>query len=191
MKKSFLNYLHFCVDYKFIEKQRVGSNMIYSITDKGRTMLDLFTIQQSHGTLEGLTVILAGDLRYGRTDHSLSHALVRFGCRLIFASPELLRMPAEIVEDLREHGADVTETDDLLGNINQADVVYMTRIQKERFAVEDEYAKVAGAYKLHAGDLGNVKSEMIIMHPLPRVDEIHPSEFHLYKDVSKTLFNAA
>ena len=115
-----------------------------------QTMLDLFTIQQSHGTLEGLTVILAGDLRYGRTVHSLSHALVRFGCRLIFASPELLRMPAEIVEDLREHGADVTETEDLLGNINQADVVYMTRIQKERFADEDEYAKVAGAYKLHA-----------------------------------------
>jgi len=140
-----------------------------------QTMLDLFTIQQSHGTLEGLTVILAGDLRYGRTVHSLSHALVRFGCRLIFASPELLRMPAEIVEDLREHGADVTETEDLLGNINQADVVYMTRIQKERFADEDEYAKVAGAYKLHARDLDNTKSEMIILHPLPRVDEIHPS----------------
>ena len=138
-------------------------------------MLDLFTIQQSHGTLEGLTVILAGDLRYGRTVHSLSHALVRFGCRLIFASPELLRMPAEIVEDLREHGADVTETEDLLGNINQADVVYMTRIQKERFADEDEYAKVAGAYKLHARDLDNAKSEMVILHPLPRVDEIHPS----------------
>ena len=140
-----------------------------------QTMLDLFTIQQSHGTLEGLTVILAGDLRYGRTVHSLSHALVRFGCRLIFASPELLRMPPEIVEDLREHGADVTETEDLLGNINQADVVYMTRIQKERFADEDEYAKVAGAYKLHARDLDNAKSEMVILHPLPRVDEIHPS----------------
>ena len=140
-----------------------------------QTMLDLFTIQQSHGTLEGLTVILAGDLRYGRTVHSLSHALVRFGCRLIFASPDLLRMPTEIVEDLREHGADVTETEDLLGNNNQADVVYMTRIQKERFADEDEYTKVAGAYKLHARDLANVKSEMVILHPLPRVDEIHPS----------------
>ena len=140
-----------------------------------QTMLDLFTIQQSHGTLEGLTVILAGDLRYGRTVHSLSHALVRFGCRLIFASPDLLRMPTEIVEDLREHVADVTETEDLLGNINQADVVYMTRIQKERFADEDEYTKVAGAYKLHARDLANVKSEMVILHPLPRVDEIHPS----------------
>jgi aspartate carbamoyltransferase catalytic subunit len=140
-----------------------------------QTMLDLFTILQSHGTLEGLSVVLAGDLRYGRTVHSLSHALVRFGCKLILASPELLRMPTEIINDLREHGADVTETEDLLGNINDADVVYMTRIQKERFADEDEYTKVAGAYKLHARDVANVKAEMIIMHPLPRVDEIHPS----------------
>ena len=140
-----------------------------------QTMLDLFTILQSHGTLEGLSVVLAGDLRYGRTVHSLSHALVRFGCKLILASPELLRMPTEIIEDLREHGADVIETEDLLGNINDADVVYMTRIQKERFADEDEYTKVSGAYKLHARDVANVKAEMIIMHPLPRVDEIHPS----------------
>ncbi len=140
-----------------------------------QTMLDLFTILQSHGTLEGLSVVLAGHLRYGRTVHSLSHALVRFGCKLILASPKLLRMPTEIIDDLREHGADVTETEDLLGNINDADVVYMTRIQKERFADEDEYTKVAGAYKLHARDVANVKAEMIIMHPLPRVDEIHPS----------------
>ena len=77
-----------------------------------QTMLDLFTILQSHDTLEGLSVVLAGDLRYGRTVHSLSHALVRFGCKLILASPELLRMPTEIIEDLREHGADVTETEE-------------------------------------------------------------------------------
>ncbi|MDA0648397.1 MAG: aspartate carbamoyltransferase [archaeon] len=140
-----------------------------------QTMLDLFTIRQAHGTLEGLKVVLAGDLRYGRTVHSLSHALTRFGCELIFASPELLKMPPEIVSDLREHGATVVETEDLLGTINDADVVYMTRIQKERFADEDEYARCAGAYRLHADNLGDVKSEMIIMHPLPRVDEIHAS----------------
>ena len=140
-----------------------------------QTMLDLFTIRQAHGTLEGLKVVLAGDLRYGRTVHSLSHALTRFGCELIFASPELLKMPAEIVSDLREHGANVVETEDLLGSINDADVVYMTRIQKERFADEDEYTRCAGAYKLHADNLADVKSEMIIMHPLPRVDEIHAS----------------
>lgn len=140
-----------------------------------QTMLDLFTIQQAHGRLDGLKVVLAGDLRYGRTVHSLSHALVRFGCDLVFASPDLLRMPEEIVSDLRAHGANVVETEDLYGSMAEADVVYMTRIQKERFADEDEYIKVAGAYKLHARDVANVKAEMIIMHPLPRVDEIHPS----------------
>jgi aspartate carbamoyltransferase catalytic subunit len=86
-----------------------------------------------------------------------------------------LKMPAEIVSDLQAHGASVVETDDLLGALSSADVVYMTRIQKERFADEDEYAKVAGAYKLHASNLEDVKEGMIIMHPLPRVDEIHPS----------------
>ncbi len=140
-----------------------------------QTMLDLFTIRQAHGTLEGLKVVLAGDLRYGRTVHSLSHALTRFGSELIFASPKLLKMPTEIVSDLRESGANVVETEDLLGSINDADVVYMTRIQKERFVDEDEYARCAGAYKLHADNLADVKSEMIIMHPLPRVDEIHAS----------------
>ena len=140
-----------------------------------QTMLDLFTIRQAHGRLEGLKVVLAGDLRYGRTVHSLSHALTRFGCELIFASPDVLRMPGEIVEDLSSHGATIVETNDLLGSIDTADVVYMTRIQKERFADEDEYTKVAGAYKLHASNLDGVKESMIIMHPLPRVDEIHPS----------------
>ena len=140
-----------------------------------QTMLDLFTIKQAHGKLDGLKVVLAGDLRYGRTVHSLSHALVRFGCELIFASPDLLKMPAEIVSDLKGHGAQVVETEDLYGSMEGADVVYMTRIQKERFADEDEYARCAGAYKLHARHLTDVKQEMIVMHPLPRVDEIDPS----------------
>ena len=140
-----------------------------------QTMLDLFTIKQAHGRLEGLKVVLAGDLRYGRTVHSLSHALTRFGCELIFASPDLLNMPEEIVSDLRSHGANVIETEDLYGSMADADVVYMTRIQKERFADEDEYARCAGAYKLHARHLSEVKQDMIIVHPLPRVDEIDPS----------------
>lgn len=140
-----------------------------------QTMLDLFTIQQAHGRLEGLKVVLAGDLRYGRTVHSLSHALVRFGCDLVFASPDLLKMPEEIVSDLRAHGANVLETEDLYTSMAEADVVYMTRIQKERFADEDEYARCAGAYKLHARHLADVKQDMIVMHPLPRVDEIDPT----------------
>jgi len=140
-----------------------------------QTLLDLFTIREAHGTLKGLNVVLVGDLRYGRTVHSLSHALVRFGATLTLVSPESLRMPAEIVSDLKEHGAEVTETSDFSATIAEADVIYMTRIQKERFPDEDEYAKVAGIYMLSASDLGGAKKEMIIMHPLPRVEEIHPS----------------
>ena len=140
-----------------------------------QTMLDLFTIRQAHGTLEGLNVVLVGDLRYGRTTHSLSHALVRFGAKLTLVSPESLTMPAEIVGDLQRHGADVTESEDMASAISEADVIYMTRIQKERFPDEDEYTKVAGIYKMTADDLSGAKGGMIVMHPLPRVDEIDPS----------------
>jgi len=137
-----------------------------------QTMLDLFTIREAHGTLEGLNVMLVGDLRFGRTTHSLSHALVRFGATLTLVSPKSLRMPAEIVSDLRANGKDITETEDMSAEINSADVIYMTRIQKERFPDEDEYMKVAGIYKLTASDLGGAKSNMIVMHPLPRVNEL-------------------
>ena len=140
-----------------------------------QTMLDLFTIREAHGTLEGLNVVLVGDLRYGRTVHSLSHALVRFGATLTLVSPESLKMPEEIVSDLREHGADVTETVDLDAALPDADVIYMTRIQKERFPDDDEYAKVAGIYMLDSSDMASAKNGMIVMHPLPRVSELHPS----------------
>ena len=137
-----------------------------------QTMLDLFTIREAHGDLEGLNVMLVGDLRFGRTTHSLSHALVRFGATLTLVSPKSLQMPAEIVSDLRANGKDITETEDMSAGINSADVIYMTRIQKERFPDDDEYAKVAGIYKLTASDLGEAKGSMIVMHPLPRVNEL-------------------
>ncbi len=140
-----------------------------------QTLLDLFTIREAHGTLEGLNVVLVGDLRYGRTAHSLSHALVRFGATLTLVSPDSLRMPTEIVADLTAGGAEITETIDFTGTIAGADVIYMTRIQKERFPDEDEYSKVAGIYMLTASDLAGAKENMIIRHPLPRVNEIHPS----------------
>jgi len=140
-----------------------------------QTMLDLFTIRQAHGTLEGLNVVLVGDLRYGRTVHSLSHALVRFGASLTLVSPSTLKMPMEIVSDLRLHGAEVNETESLQDQIAEADVIYMTRIQKERFPDEDEYSKVAGIFKLEAADLNGARKGMIVMHPLPRVDEIAAS----------------
>ena len=83
-------------------------------------------------------------------------------------------MPVEIVSDLKEHGAKITETDSLEEQIENADVIYVTRIQKERFPDEDEYVKVAGIYKIEASDLSGAKKGMIVMHPLPRVDEISP-----------------
>jgi aspartate carbamoyltransferase catalytic subunit len=140
-----------------------------------QTMLDLFTIREAHGTIEGLNVVLVGDLRYGRTVHSLSHALVRFGAELTLVSPETLRMPDEIVNDLRSSGTEVSETTDLNATLPDADVIYMTRIQKERFPDDDEYAKVAGIYMLGAKDMHGAKDGMIVMHPLPRVGELHPS----------------
>ncbi len=139
-----------------------------------QTMLDLFTIKQAHGTLN-LNVVMVGDLRYGRTVHSLSYALSRFGANLTFIAPSSLSMPNEIIEELRSSGAKITISDDLKSNLPNADVIYMTRIQKERFPDEDEYLKVAGIYKLSRSDLRDVKESMIIMHPLPRVDEIHPN----------------
>jgi len=137
-----------------------------------QTLLDLFTIRSCHGRLKGLDVVLVGDLRYGRTVHSLSHALSRFGAKLTFISPASLSMPEEIVRDLRESGADVTEDTDLYARIDDADVIYMTRIQKERFPDEEEYRKVAGIYRLQRSDLAGARASMIVMHPLPRVEEI-------------------
>ena len=139
-----------------------------------QTMLDLFTIKQAHGKIDNLNVVLVGDLRFGRTVHSLSYALVRFGCKLTLVSPESLRLPEEIVNELKAQGGELTITEDLKPQLKDADVVYMTRIQKERFPDEDEYFRVAGIYKLVANDLASVKNDMIVMHPLPRVDEINP-----------------
>ena len=140
-----------------------------------QTMLDLFTIREAHGSLEGLNVMMVGDLRYGRTTHSLSHALVRFGAKITLVSPESLRMPDEIVSDLISHGGEINETEEMSLFVNSADVIYMTRIQKERFPDEDEYIKVAGIYKLTEDDLSGAKAGMIVMHPLPRVNELDAS----------------
>ena len=140
-----------------------------------QTLLDLFTIRHGQGKIDGLNVVLVGDLRYGRTVHSLSHALSRFGASLTLVSPEPLKMPPEIVKDLKSSGCHVEESEDIAPALSSADVVYMTRIQRERFPDEAEYEKVAGIYTLKAEDLRSVQSDMMIMHPLPRVNEIHPS----------------
>ncbi|RLF49276.1 MAG: aspartate carbamoyltransferase [Thermoplasmata archaeon] len=137
-----------------------------------QTLLDLYTIKKELGGIEGKTIALLGDLKYGRTVHSLAYALAKFNAKIILVSPPELQMPAEIVREIRESGGDVWETDDISSVIKVADVLYVTRIQKERFPDPEEYLKIAGSYKITTELLENAKKSLIIMHPLPRVDEI-------------------
>jgi len=133
-----------------------------------QTLLDLYTIMKSKGSLDNLTVAMVGDLKYGRTVHSLAMALSHFKTRLVFVAPDSLKMPDGLLEELT---VPYVETSD----INQAlkcDIVYMTRIQKERFPDAVEYGKVKGVYVLTNSMLEKAKKDMKIMHPLPRVDEI-------------------
>ncbi len=137
-----------------------------------QTLLDLYTIKrESH--LKNLDIALIGDLKYGRTAHSLAYALSLYGANISLVSPEQLRMPDEVKGDLRKKGVDVSETTGLEDVIPHADVLYVTRIQKERFPDPSEYQKVAGSYHISAELLKDAKDDMIIMHPLPRVDEIN------------------
>ena len=140
-----------------------------------QTLLDLYTIKREFGKIDGLKIGLLGDLKYGRTVHSLSEALSHYDVELYLISPALLRMPRHIVEELKEKGVKVHETSDLESVIGELDVLYVTRIQKERFPDEQEYLKVKGSYVIDLEILRKVKETLKIMHPLPRVDEIHPS----------------
>jgi aspartate carbamoyltransferase catalytic subunit len=140
-----------------------------------QTLLDLYTIRRHFGKIEGVKVALVGDLKYGRTVHSLSYALARFGAKVTLVAPKTLQMPPEIIRALEEKGtAPRTETT-LEAVIPDVDVLYMTRIQKERFPDPEEYARVAGSYRLTVQALKAAKSNAIVMHPLPRVDEIDPA----------------
>ena len=136
-------------------------------------LLDLFTIWKEKGKIEGNKVALLGDLKYGRTVHSLAYALALFGVDMVFISPPELQMPKEVVEECKEMGVNI-EAKSTLEDIGDIDVLYVTRIQKERFPDPEEYKKVAGSYRIDLHTLKNVKEDMIIMHPLPRVDEISP-----------------
>ncbi len=145
-----------------------------------QTLLDLYTIKRE-SNLKDLSIALVGDLKYGRTVHSLTYALALFGANIWLVSPEQLRMPASIKNDLIHSGVGLRETTSLAEAIDQVDVLYMTRIQKERFPDPSEYQKVAGTYRITMEILENVREHLIIMHPLPRVDEISP-------DVDSTKF---
>lgn len=137
-----------------------------------QTLIDLAAIQEAHGSISGLTVTLLGDLRYGRTVHSLARALAVFGAKLVLASPPSLRLPEEVREDLVRAGASIVEAKDLGAAIRTTDVLYVTRIQRERFGDEVEYAKVAGSYRVDARSLEGVSEKLVILHPLPRTGEI-------------------
>ena len=138
-----------------------------------QTLLDLYTIRENAG-LDDLTVGILGDLKYGRTVHSLATALTEFDARMHFVSPESLRLPRSVRFDLHEAGARVREHTDLTEVLPELDVLYVTRIQRERFPDEDEYQKVAGQFRIDEATLGDAKDDMTVMHPLPRVDEIAP-----------------
>jgi aspartate carbamoyltransferase catalytic subunit len=139
-----------------------------------QTLLDLSTIRRSQGRLDNLNIAMLGDLRFGRTVHSLSYAITRFTDRLYCIAPEGLELPTEIVGDLRGQGKEVIETSDLQGILSELDVLYVTRIQKERFPTTADYEKVRGIYQIDKSLLQDVKPTLDILHPLPRVDEIAP-----------------
>ena len=136
-----------------------------------QTLLDLYTIKRTMGDIKNLKIALVGDLKYGRTVHSLVYALAMFNIEMIFIAPEELQMPPEIIGDLTKMNCKFTLKSTLLDNLEDIDVVYMTRIQKERFPDPKEYLKVKGQYTLNRENLEG--TDIILMHPLPRVDEIN------------------
>ena len=137
-----------------------------------QALLDLYTIQQEKGKLDGLKVSMVGDLKYGRTVHSLSYALAPFSPEeYVFCAPEILQIPDQIIDNIKEKGIACRKTDNLEEAL-QADVLYMTRIQKERFDEISEYERLKDSYVLNREILQKGNREITIMHPLPRVDEI-------------------
>lgn len=137
-----------------------------------QTLLDLYAIEKTQGRLDGLKVNMVGDLKYGRAVHSLVDALRHFDTRFAFTSPDELTMPKKYLEELSSAGIPYTETDRIEEHLDDCDILYMTRVQQERFPDQDEYDKVKDVYRLTASMLSGVKPNMKILHPLPRVNEI-------------------
>ena len=137
-----------------------------------QTLLDLYSIMQTQGRLDHLKINMVGDLKYGRTTHSLLQAMSHFSPEFIFTAPEELKMPVEYKDFLNERGIKYTETTSLEEHLDDCDILYMTRVQQERFTDPMEYEKVKDVYRLKASMLENVKPNMKILHPLPRVNEI-------------------
>ncbi len=140
-----------------------------------QALLDLFTIREELGRVDGLHIAMAGDLKYGRTVHSLTRLLMEYDVSLSFVSPEILRLPLDLMNRVREQGIDVRETYNVADVIESADVLYVTRVQKERFNDLSQYEEVKNFYEITPELMGQAKDEMVVMHPLPRVGEIHYS----------------
>jgi aspartate carbamoyltransferase catalytic subunit len=137
-----------------------------------QALLDLYTVRAERGRVDGNTIVLCGDLKYGRTVHAGVELYKHYDCRLVFVAPEQLRMPSQITAQLREQGVAVEETADLEAALTEADILYMTRIQKERFSDAAEYERLRGSYVLTREMVEQLRPDVTIMHPLPRVDEV-------------------
>lgn len=137
-------------------------------------LLDLFTILTEKKTIQKNKIVLLGDLKYGRTVHSLAYALSLYGAKLTFVSPPTLKMPKEVIDECNELAGEPKQTSSLEKAIDDADVLYVTRIQKERFPDAEEYNRVVDSYKINNELLKNANKNLIIMHPLPRITEIDP-----------------
>ena len=138
-----------------------------------QTLLDLYTIKEEKGTLNNLSIAFVGDLKYGRTVHSLVKALTHFNPVIYFVAPKILQMPSYLIDDLDKNNIKYEILEDFRDCLDKIDVFYMTRIQKERFPDIEDYEKLKGVYVINKKNiLGKCKEDMIILHPLPRVDEI-------------------
>ncbi|MDE6440137.1 MAG: aspartate carbamoyltransferase [Bacteroidales bacterium] len=135
-------------------------------------LLDLYSIRKTQGRLDNLQVAFVGDLKYGRTVHSLTHALCQFNCTFHLVSPEALKLPSAVKQDIKDHKLEYHQYTDLEEVLPIADIVYMTRVQRERFADPMEYERVKNACILTGSMLHGCKDNMKILHPLPRVNEI-------------------
>lgn len=150
-----------------------------------QALLDLFTIREELGKLDGLKVAMVGDLRYGRTVHSLTKLLLHYDISLRFVSPEILRLPLTVMNEVIDAGIEVRETHDVADVIENADVLYVTRVQKERFNDLAQYEAVKDYYVITPELMEKAKEKMVVMHPLPRVGEIH---FSVDKDPRAAYF---
>ena len=137
-----------------------------------QALLDLYTVRSEHGQIDGTTLVLCGDLKNGRTVHSGVEVYKHYQVRLVFVAPEQLRMPAVITARLKSLGIQFEETDDLTNALKKADVLYMTRIQKERFTKAEDYERLKDSYILTRQMVENLNPKVVTLHPLPRVNEI-------------------